>query len=68
MGPKSPFFSNGRHFQMCFPKMRTIAYLRTKSSNLHEKDTILHVTITFFLKQGQTVASSGPITLPVGES
>ena len=32
---------------------------------LHKKDTILHVSITFSLKQGQTRTSSGPITRPL---
>ena len=31
----------------------------------YTKDTILHVTITLSLKQGQTRASSGPITPPL---
>ena len=44
----SPFFSNGRHFKMCFPKMKAITFFRRKLSKLHKKDTILHVTITFF--------------------
>ena len=37
---------------------------RRKLSQLYEKDKILHVTITVFLKQRQTRASSGPITVP----
>ena len=58
-------FSSGRHFRMCIPKVKTITFFRRKLSKLHEKDTILHVTSTFFLKQGQTRASSGPITVPL---
>ena len=46
-GSKIALFSNGHHFEMCFPKIKII---------------------TFFLKQGQTRASSGPITLPVKSS
>ena len=32
---------------------------------LHRKDTILHMTITFSLKQGQTKMSSAPIWVPL---
>ena len=39
--------------------------MRGKLSKLHKKDTILHVMITFSLKQGQTRALSRPITLPI---
>ena len=45
--------------------MKTIEFFRRKLSKIHKKDTILHVTITFSLKQQQTRASSGPITLPI---
>ena len=46
--------------------MKTITFFGTKWSKLHEKkDTILQVTIIFFLKQGHARASSGPITLPL---
>ena len=34
-----------------------------KLSKLHEKDIIFYVTIIFFLKQGQTRANNGPLTL-----
>ena len=40
-------------------------FLRRKLSKLHKKDTILHVTITFSLKQGESRTSNGPITLPL---
>ena len=38
-----------------------------KLSKVHRKDAILHVTVIglFYIKQGQTRASSGPITLPL---
>ena len=45
--------------------MKTITNFRWKLSKLYEKDTILQVTITFFLKQRQTRVSSGPIPLPL---
>ena len=36
-----------------FQKKKIITFFRRKLYNLHKKDTILHVTITFFLKQKQ---------------
>ena len=45
--------------------MKIITFLRRTLSKLHKKDTILDVMFTFFLKQGQTRASCGPITLPL---
>ena len=36
-------FSNGRHFRMSIPKMKTNIFFRRKLSKLLEKDTILHV-------------------------
>ena len=62
---KIALFLNERHFETCFPKMKTITFLRRKLSKLHQKDTILDLTITFCLKQGQARASSGLITLPL---
>ena len=32
---------------------------------LHKKDPILHVATTFFLKQGETRTSHGPIPYPL---
>ena len=37
-----------------FPKKKTTTFFRSKLSKLHKKDKILHVTITFSLKQGET--------------
>ena len=48
-----------------FEFKKRITFLRRKSSKPHKKDTILHVTITFPVRQGQTRTSSGPITLPL---
>ena len=36
-------------------KIKLITFFRRKLSKLHKKDTIQHMTITFFLKQGQTI-------------
>ena len=36
-----------------------------KLSKLHKKDSILHVTTTFFLKQGETRTNSVPISHPL---
>ena len=62
------FFPKWTPFRTCIPKRNTITFYRRKLSKLHEKDTILHVTITLFLKQGQTRASSWPITVPLMRS
>ena len=62
MGQGSPF-SNGRHFRMSIPKMKTISFFRRKLYKLHDKDTILHMTITFLLKEWQSRANSVPITV-----
>ena len=37
-----------------FSKVENNYIFHKKSSKIHEKGTILHVTITFFVKQGQT--------------
>ena len=37
----------------------------SKLSKLHKKDTILHVTTTFPLKQGETRTNSVPIPHPL---
>ena len=39
-----------------------------KIFKLHKQDTILHVTVTFSLKQGQRRSSSGPIWVPLSHS
>ena len=55
--------SNERHFEIWFPKKKPITLIGRKLSKLHKKEIILHVTITFSLKQGGTRTSSGPISL-----
>ena len=55
------FFSNERHFEIWFPKKRSITFFWSKLSKLHKKDTILHVATTFSLKHGETRTSHGPI-------
>ena len=42
---------------------KTITFFWSKLSKLHKKDTILHVTTAFSLKQGET--SSEPIPHPL---
>ena len=64
VGQKQPFFSNERHFEIWFPKKKTITFFWSKFK-LHKKDPILHVTTTFSLKQGETRTSSGPIPHPL---
>ena len=46
-----------RHFEIWFPKKRTITFFWSKLSKLHKKDPILHVATTFSLKQGETRTS-----------
>ena len=41
-----------------FQKKKTITFFWSKLSELHKKDSILHVTTTFSLKQGETGTSS----------
>ena len=62
---KIPLFSNERHFEIWFPKKKTITFLWSKLSKLHKKDPILHVATTFSLKQGETRTSRGPIPHPL---
>ena len=51
---KIALFSNERHFEIWFPKKRSITFFWSKLSKLHKKDPILHVATTFSLKQGET--------------
>ena len=62
---KISLFSNERHFDIWFPKKRTITFFLSKLSKLHKKDPILHVATTFSLKQGETRTSHGPIPHPL---
>ena len=62
---KIVLFSNERHFEIWFPKKKTITFFWSKFSKLHKKDTILHVATTFSLKQGETRTSHGPIPHPL---
>ena len=62
---KIALFSNERHFEIWFPKKRTITFFWSKLSILHKKDTILHMATTFSLKQGKTRTSHGPIPHPL---
>ena len=61
---KIALFSNERHFEIWFPKQKTITFFWRKLS-IHKKNPILHVTTTFSLKQGETRTSSGPISSPL---
>ena len=62
---KMALFSNERHFEIWFPKKRTITFFWSKLSKLHRKDPILHVATIFSLKQGETRTSHGPIPHPL---
>ena len=48
-----------------FQKRKQLHFSEENYLNYTKKDTILHVTIAFSLKQRQTRTSSGPITLPL---
>ena len=62
---KIALLSNERHFEIWFPKKRTITFSWSKLSKLHKKDPILYVATTFSLKQGETRTSHGPIPHPL---
>ena len=62
---KIALFSNERHFEIWFPKKKTITFFWSKLSKLHKKDPILHVATTFSLKQGETRTNSVPIPHPL---
>ena len=62
---KIALFPNERHFEIWFPKERTITLFWSKLSKLHKKDPLLHVATTFSLKQGATWTSHGPIPHPL---
>ena len=47
---KIALFSNERHFEIWFPKKRTITFFWSKLSKLHKKGTILHVANYIFPK------------------
>ena len=64
-GSKIALLSNERHFEIWFPKKKTITFFWSKLSKLHKKDPILHVATTFSLKQGETRTSHGPIPHPL---
>ena len=62
---KIALFSNELHFEIWFPKKRTITFFWSQLSKLHKKDPIFHVATTFSLKQGETRTSHGPIPHPL---
>ena len=62
---KIVLFSNKGHFEIWFPKKKTIMFFWGKLSKLHKKDPILHVATTFPLKQGKTRTSHGLIPHPL---
>ena len=62
---KIALFSKERHFEIWFPKKRTITFFWSQLSKLHKKDPILHVATTFSLKQGETTTNHGPIPHPL---
>ena len=63
---KIALFSNEHHFEIWFPKKKTIMFFWSKLSKLHKKDPILHVATTFSLKQGETrITCHGPIPHPL---
>ena len=48
-----------------FQKKKTITFFCSKLSKLHKNGPSLHATTAFFLKQGETRTSSGPILHPL---
>ena len=65
---KIALFQMSAILKFYFQKKKIITFFRRKLSQLHKKDTILHVTITIFLKQGKTRMGSGPISVPLNHS
>ena len=65
---KIALFLNERHFEIWFPKKRTITFFWSKLSKLHKKDSILHVATIFFLKQGETKNKPWTHSTPVKTS
>ena len=65
---KIALFSNKRHFEIWFPKKRTITFFWSKLSKLHKKDPIVRVATTFSLKQEETRTSHGPIPHPLKDA
>ena len=61
---KIALFSNEHHFEIWYPKKKTIALFWSKLSKLHKKDPVLHVTTTFSLKQGETEQAVDPLLIP----
>ena len=47
-----------------FHKKKTITFFWSKLSKLHKKDSILYVTTTFSLKQGETRTAVDPFHTP----
>ena len=62
---KIALFWNKRHFEIWFPKKRSITFFWSILSKLHKKDPILHVATAFSLKQGETRTRHGPIPHPL---
>ena len=48
-----------------FQKRKQLRFSEVNYLNYTKKDTILHMTTTFCLKQGETRTSSGPIPHPL---
>ena len=61
VGQKLPFLKMRANLK----EKKTITFFRRMLSKLHKEDTLLYVTVTFSLKQGETRTSSGPISLPL---
>ena len=64
VGQKYPFFKWAPLWNL-ISKKKTITFFWSKLSKLHKKHPILHMTTTFFLKQGETRTNSVPIPHPL---
>ena len=58
-------FSNERRFEILFLEKKTIMFFWSKLSKLHKKDSILHVTTTFFLNKGKQEQTVYPHSTPL---
>ena len=59
------FFFKWAPFWNLISKKKTITFFWSKLPKLHKKDSILHVTTTFSLKQGETRTNNVPIPHPL---
>ena len=63
----SPFFQMSAILKFDFQKSKQLRFPEVNYLNFPKKDPILNVATTFFLKQGETRTSHGPIPHPLNK-